>query len=454
MFTESLNISLSLTLDSTTYNIPKGAIKETNLDISSSGFRGSINFIRTTEKKESKFFTQFIKPGLIEFEVSIHGVFNQPAPPPEALKVKGLVTGKSVKESTFEGVSTKPIMYYDYNIDIMDAPQVLWKQHFPIKLYTQKKMSEVIRDNSVKGVSPEMDWEELEKKHDHVCLALGNDKGKASFYDFIMWYTQSRGGICFFDYIKQDLKITDKKQANIPDTILDRHDVEDYHLLIPEILRNNIRIHNSSAELHNTLYLEQDEAVEGISHDRITRTDISNDMEVLKNRQKKNLDIPLSEVDIVFKQFPPKTFFSGSMVKFSKEKWLKNISFNKKTFRVIKIDFHATAINRITESGINAEYAEFNIDMTARMEEKDNPARIFPEFKAPQYPLPVEGKIISEIGNDPDKTYQIYTHEETSLRYFYEENLPVFLIKRTSQKDTELIRMNELSIVIQTKEEE
>jgi hypothetical protein len=527
-------MSLFMTIDSKKYTLPKGSVKAVALDLSATGFQGKVNFIMSTEEKTSSFFLKFIQSDLIEIELLVAGVFNQPDPLPLPLKMKGLVTKKSVQEIPFEKVDTSPILYYDYEIEIMDSPQVLWKQHYPIKLYTEKKMSAVITDNSPEGGGPVMDWPELEKTHGHICLALGNDQTRASFYDFIMWYVQSRGGICYFDYLLQSLKISGKKQEDIPITTLDRDDIEDYRLVIPETLRNNIRIHNSSTENHSTVELKQEKAVLGISHDRITRTTLATDLETLKQFEKKNLDIPLSEVHIVFKQFPPKSFLPGSIVEFSPEKWFKRISFSSKLFRVRKLGFHATAVHTETENNINAEHAEFNVEMTAKMEEKDNPARIFPEFKTPQYPLMVEGKIISEIGEKTDKTFQIYTDDdtsleyyhvkiplwdldvrtpfvtdiatghyffpafkdtrivvdlflhhacinrfldwgegtrlpmdsqgnhilfgknnlsETSLKYLYEENKPVFSIKRTSETDTELIKMSEESIIFQTKEE-
>jgi hypothetical protein len=195
---------------------------------------------------------------------------------------------------------------------------------------------------------------------------------------------------------------------------------------------------------------------------------------------------------------------------------------------------HAQAVRQETEKGIGGEQADFNVEMRATLEEQNNPVRIFPPFKTPRYPLPVEGNIISETGAAGDKTYQIYTDDktsleyyhvhvplwdlkvktpfvtdivtghyffpafkdtrvvvdlflhtacinrfldwgegtrlpmdsqgnhilfgknnlsETSLRYLYEENKPVFSIKRTSQKDTELLKMSEESIVLQTREE-
>ncbi len=534
MFTETLGISLSLTIASDTYDIPAGAIKDVRLNLTSTGFNGKINFVMTTEKKESPFFIQFIKPTLIHCSLSISGVLNQPDPLPDPLQVQGIVMEKSVREAAFEGVRDSPVMYYDYEIDIRDAPRALWSQHYPIKLYTQKKMSDVIKDNSVSWDLPTMDWDELETVHDQICLALGHDQGHASFYDFVMWYTWSRGGVCYYDYGQQRLKFSGEKQNDMGTTTLDRHDIETYRLVIPETLRHHIRIHNSSTVIHNTIDLQQDEAVEGITHDRITRTDIAGDLTVLKQRQKKHLDLSSSEIHFNFKQFPPKTFVIGTIVEFSREKWFKSLSFNTKQFRVHGIFFHARMIQQITENGIKAAHAEFQVDMRAEMEEKDNPARIFPAFITPQYPLPVEGKIISEVGDEPDKTYQIYTSEETSLeyyhvkiplwdldiktpfitdittghyffpafrdtrivvdlflhtaainrfldwgegtrlpmdtqgnhilfgknqvsqtsmRYLYEENKPVFSIKRTSQKDTELIQMSEESIVLQTKEE-
>lgn len=534
MFTETLCISLFLTIDANTYEIPGGAIKKVRLNLTSTGFKGKINFIMTTEKRESPFFLQFIKPTLIQCQLSVSGVFNQPDPQPDPLQIQGLVMGKSVREAAFEDVDDSPIMYYDYEIEVQDAPRTLWSQHYPIKLYTQDKMSNVITDNSVSWALPILEWPELEKVHDHICLALGNDKGCASFYDFVMWYTHSRGGVCYYDYGQQGLKLASEKQNDVAVTTLDRYDIKAHRLIIPDTIRHHIRIHNSSTVIHSTVDLPQDEAVEGITHDRITRTDIANDMELLKQRQRKHLDLLSNEIRLDFKQFPPKKFVVGSFVKFSREKWYKNISFNDGTFRVYSISFHARALQQTTESGINAAHADYEVDMHAKLEDKENPARIFPAFITPQYPLPVEGKIISEVGEKLDKTYQIYTSEETSLEYYhvkiplwdldiktpfitdittghyffpafrdtrilvdlflhtadinrfldwgegtrlpmdtqgnhilfgknnmsqtsmkylYEENLPVFSIKRTSQKDTELIQMSEESIVLQTKDE-
>ncbi|NQY38438.1 MAG: hypothetical protein HRT37_26610 [Alteromonadaceae bacterium] len=44
--------------------------------------------------------------------------------------------------------------------------------------------------------------------------------------------------------------------------------------------------------------------------------------------------------------------------------------------------------------------------------------------------------------------------DETSLRHSYEDKKPVFSIKRTKEKDTELVRLEEGKIILQTKEDE
>lgn len=42
---------------------------------------------------------------------------------------------------------------------------------------------------------------------------------------------------------------------------------------------------------------------------------------------------------------------------------------------------------------------------------------------------------------------------KTSVQHLYEEDKPVLFIKRTNKKDTELIRMEDGTMILQTKEE-
>ena len=235
------------------------------------------------------------------------------------------------------------------------------------------------------------------------------------------------------------------------------------------------------------------------------------------------------------KECPSQTCLIGSMVKFGKNIWQKNHVYSDNTYRVFEIHMSGTAKNQDLSATYNAAYSDYDMEMTIGLELESCPKIHVPQFKAPDYPVLVEGKIVSESGEDTDKTYQIYTDENTSLeeysvhiplwdrkikapfipgiftghfyfpafkharvlvalyldraeilqfldwgegsrlpmdaqgnhilfgknassqtsmRYLYTEGKPELTIKRTSQKDTEMIRMEEESIIIQTQDEE
>ncbi len=417
MFTDSLIATLGMTIDSTAYAIPAGSLRAIQLHMGTVGFNGSVSFTLTS-RDDNDFFTGFTGTGITTFSLSVQATYNQPDPTPDPLYIEGVITQKSVREYTVEIMKDTPIIWYDFEIHFKDAAQVLWRQHFPVKIYTESSMNDVITDNSITNFTVSTDWEDLDTAYDQICLALGTVGNHASFYDFIIWYVQTRGGNVYYDYINKKLVISGSKQTADDTSTLDIDDVGSYQLVIPETLRNNIQLHNVSSESSATTSITQDEAVTGIYKDHVIRTDLTTDVTTETEYLEATLDIASNEVHLEFKQMPRTTFTVGSQVEFDSNKWYQNLSFNDDTFRVYEIDINATAVNQISESGIDGEYAPFEIQMTAKMEEKDNPRRIFPEVVPPRYPLSVEGTVVSETGEDTDKTYQIYTDEDTSLEYY------------------------------------
>lgn len=417
MFTDSLIATLTITSGGTDYNIPAGSIRAIHLRMGVAGFEGNAGFTLTS-RDDNDFFTAFADTAVTGMSLSLQATWNQPEDTPEPLCIEGLVTRKSVREYTVEIMKDTPVIWYDFEIDFKDAVQVLWGQHFPVCIYSESSMNDVISANTVSDFTVSTDMAELDTTCDQICLGLGVPGNPASFYDFILWYAYTRNGVVYYDYANTQLVISDTKQTADSISTLDIDDVGAYRLVVSEIIRHNIRLHNVSSESAATTSITQDEAVAGIYRDHVIRTDISSDVATETTNLEATLTVPSKEVHLEFRQMPRTTFTVGSLVEFDDEKWYQGLSFNDETFRVYEIELNATAVNQVSETGINAEYAPFQIAMTAKMEYKDNAARIFPGFARPQYPLAVEGTVVSETGEDTDKTYQIYTDEDTSLEYY------------------------------------
>jgi hypothetical protein len=535
MFSDTLKLQLNLTINSYIFNIPGGNIKNCQLNLYAYGFEGKLDFWISSASVKDPLFSKFIKPDLVEMRLSIQGVYDLPSPAPEPLVIVGIVTKKSVREITYKDVSGNPVLQRHYEIFFEDAPQVLWKQHFPTELYIGKKMADIIRANAMEGISLEMEWDVLQRKQAITCLGLGHDLNEASFYDFLMWYVKSNNGVCTYNYETRSLKLSDRKTTEKSSISFHPEEIDDLCIHMPETCRQNIRILNAYSELPKNIEVTQDQAVSGTSKDIILRTGIVKDLDIRKSLEASKLRYRQHEIEFGLKEFPAKTFGIGSAVKFETGEWGDKIYLRGKTYRVYEIRLTANAEKQGADDNLNADFAKYNMEMTTRMEYEDNPAVTLPHFKTPFYPIRVEGKIVSAAGKPTDKTYQIFSNpktsqdfysvfiplwnslvmvpftpdittghfffpaftnsrvlldiyydhaeitdfldwgegtrlpmdsqgnhilfgkspaSETSIKYMYQDNKPLFNIQRVLGTDTELIQMKEGTIIIETTEDE
>ena len=418
MSLDTLRLQLDLTINSDIFGIPGGNIKNCQLNLYSYGFDGKLDFWISSASVRDALFPKFIKPDLIEVRLSIQGVHNLPSPQPEPLVVLGIVTKKSVREATYKDVSGKPVLQRHYEIFFKDAPQVLWKQHFPTELYIEKKMADILKANAMEGISLEMEWDTLEKKQAMTCFGLGHDLNEASFYDFLMWYVKSYNGICTYNYETKSLKLSDRKTTEKSSISFHPGEIDDLCIHMPETCRKNIRILNAYSESPQKIEVTQDQAVTGTSKDILVRTGIVKELDIRKNLEASKLHYRQHEIEMGLKQFPLKTFRIGSMVIFEPEEWSDKTFFQKKTYRVHEIRLTASAEKQEADHNYNADFTVYDMVMTVRMEYEDNPAVMLPHFKTPYYPIRVEGKIVSLAGKPTDKTYQIFSNPKTSQDYY------------------------------------
>ncbi len=534
MFSESLRIDIVLDINGKKFKIPGGNIKVCKLNLHSFGFDGKAEFGLFSDSAEDKLFPLFITPDIIKVNLSIVCVYNIRDKNPEPLVVDAYVTGKSVRESIYKQVKKEPVLQHYYEIFFEDIPAVLWKQHFPVKLYTGKKISDVLQDHSVDEISLEIDENVQEKINEMVFLGLEKKHGGVSFYDFFIWYIHAANIVLNYDYNDAKLKLLKGKASSDPSNVFRLSEVAEIKTLYPETIRYDTKILNVHSEKYQEIKIVQDQSVEGIVQDIVMRTSITKELNDRKKTEALKLQNNAEQIEMTLKEYPSKNCTIGTMVKFAREHWSSMNLLSGKNFRVFKMNISAIADEQELSENYNADHAGYNMDMTIKMEIDKNPFVHLPFFKNPEYPVMVEGKIVSESGEDSDKTYQIYTDDETSLenytvyvplwdlkvkapfipgiytghfyfpafkharvllamyldhayiksfldwgegsrlpmdtqgnhilfgkndssetsmKYLYSEGKPVFTVKRTSNSDTEIIKMEEESIILQTKDE-
>lgn len=535
MFSESLEIKLSLQINNKKFDIAGGNIKFCELNLDAFGFEGKAGFGLFSDDSKDELFSSFVTQDLIRVQLSVNRVHALREKTVEPLDIQAHVTQKSVRESVYKGVKKEPVIERTYEISFQDAPAVLWKQHFPVKLYTDKKIFDVLKDQVVEDISLDMEESIQGEIQEMIFLGLEKKPYNASFYDFLIWYVHSRNIVFFYDYTDATIKLSDKKLALKSVAVFRPVDVADIHTFFSESFRYNTRILNVHSEKYQEIEISQDQAIPGLFQDIVMRTALKNELDDKKKLETAKLENPLEKIEITMDAFPSKNCTIGTMVKFEKEHWGKHTLLSDKNFRVFKIKLSAHAREQALDEHYNAKHAAYGVEINIGLELEDNLQVHLPPFVTPKYPVMVEGKVVSESGEDSDKTYQIYTHEETSqdnytvhvplwdlnvkapflpgintghfyfpafkharvilslyfnqaeiksfldwgegsrlpmetqgnhllfgknessktsMKYLYTEGKPVFTIQRTSEKETEMIKMEEESIILQTKDDE
>lgn len=423
MFVEALRLVLDLVVKEKVVRIPGGNVKNCRLNLHSFGFEAAVDFWVHCDDREDPLFKGFVQKDPIEARLSIQGVHNLPEPAPAPIVVKGLVTEKSVSEFSFEEVSGSPVLLRQYAIQFKDYAQVLWRQHFPTTLYTDAKMREVVKEHRVEGISLSMSWRVLEAERPMICLGLGQDE--ASFYDFLVWFIESHGGLFNFDYTDQFYLISDTKPEGGRPTGLRGPEVAQLTVRYPETPRFNRRLLNSSTELPIWVPVNQDGSISGISQDVLVRTPIAAELYGRRTSEAARLGAHGPELLVAFNQYPVATLSPGCLVYLMREFFSDRTYPVGNTFRAYDVCISAQAVNSQTDRDRDAAFTEYQVEMAASLELEDEPHQHLPPFRKPRYPISVEGKIVCDMGKSGDRLYMMYRDESTS-QDFYKVNIPLW----------------------------
>lgn len=413
-FSDSLKMTLDLQIKDESFTIPGGNIKTCHLNLHSYGFDGRLRFWAPADQRQDKLIATFATPDLIKVELGITAVHNLPDPPLEPLQVKGLVTTKSVREVAFREVRDTPVLRRLYEIRFKDPAQVLWQQHFPSDLFVKTTMKAVINAQVVEDISLDMDWDVLDQEHPMICLGLGSPTNTAGFYDFLCAYLAFNDGTLTYDYETHAYKITGTKDNKGEAVSFLPHDIAGIVTRFPETVRHNVNVLNGLADGPATEAIIQEQAVNGIHRDILVRMPIQSDLTARKTLETGKLKIRDPELVVDFGQFPLKTFRPGSLFKLKDGVWSNDTLYFKKEYRVFQLWLRADAIESSSDNDLDTEFTQYCVQYRAWLEEKASTWIHRPLFKQPAYPMYVEGKIVSEVGEAPDKTYQIEQDEGTA----------------------------------------
>jgi hypothetical protein len=542
---ESLAFALDITIDGNTFSIPGANVKECELEAFSYGFSCALGFYLPNDQQEDSLIDAFTTENLIEIELAITAVHNLPDPAPDALIVKGLVTKRMLTEQAYRQVAGAPVLYRYYQISFRDPAQVLWQQHYPTELYVDDCMSSVINAQVVTPINLTIDFEPAEQVFPIICLPLGNTEqchpgetgmtNPASFYDFLLDYTQRNNG--FFNYNYQDA--TYGLSADEPELLTSTAflpcEVDHVKTYWPAVKRSVTNVLNGAAQNSSHSQLTNTQAVEGVKHDIMLRQSIESRYEDRKNLQSNKLSKAGEQLCVEFCQWPQQTFWPNHELSFNAQVHGTESIYANKNYRGHGFNISIEAMDNSPEKDIDLTFTQYLLRYQVHTHLADSPQPVLPDYLVPRYPLYVEGLIVSEQGEDDEKTFDTPSNDDTgqfeykvlvplwdltikvmlepdflnshfyfpfyrdtklllsldmhrahivkvlnwgegvqlpmttqgnhilfgknsddqtSLSHAYEDGKPVLAIKRNKENDTELVRLEEGSIILQTCEED
>jgi hypothetical protein len=414
-FQDRLKLELTLTQGGQSFTIPGGQLKHFAVRLSTHGFTASVTFWTALEASDAPLFTAFQKPDLLKVKLSISGVYPLPDPAPAPLVLQGLARTRGLGGTHHGSLDGSDRSFRRYTIEFADAAQVLWRQHRPIELYTDKTMADVLSAHTAGAIQLDHDWDVLDAQQPMLCLGVGEDPPSASFYDFVLWYTDTQGGYWTYDSQQDQYTLTQSKPAGAQAAKLPRPEVERVEVRVPPVIRHNVRVLNSFTDQTATDSVEQDQAATGIQHDVLLRTPIAADVDQRKALEQTRLRLRKQQLQLTFQQFPTVSIAPGALVQLEGALWNPALKSSGDDYRVIELSLFGEALDPSPQEGPQEVNAGYEVELTARLEQKSDPVPNLPPYREPHYPIYVEGKMHSPGGAATDRIYLTLEDEKTSV---------------------------------------
>jgi hypothetical protein len=432
-FEDRLAVSLTLTVGGKAHAIPPGNIHSLALEMHGWGVEGRVEFILTDNKalggkQKDALLPDFLKSDLAEVSLEVSAVQTdaKPKQKPTPLKLKGLVSSKTLVELPGSSAPKAPLLHRRYTVHFLDAARLLWRQHHPCALYTQKTFKDVLEEHKGEKIQLSYDWDAvLGVSHPLLFLGLEREAG-ASFYDLLLWYLDRHHGVLAYDAEKGSYSLLGAKADAGKPLELEAGEVASLEVLLPEVLRHGATVFNAVAEGSKKEELTHEQAVAGLRQDTLMCTPLADVVQARVDLEKARLQARGMELELEWRRMPATAFSPGALVKLPPEKgWNPASVAAQDTFRVRSLSLRGQAIDSNPDAEREAPHAGFHFQMSTRLERQDEAWIDLPTYTPPRYPRHVEGVLVSEVGEEKHETWQVYSEEKTSMEC-YHVKLPIW----------------------------
>lgn len=368
-------------------------------------------------------------PQLLEPGISPNG----PLVPIEML-LTAVVTSHTVAQHTSYQANDLIVSVREYSIEFCDPAQALWKEHFPIALYTASSVADVIKKNSNLLINIKVKSSVLSLRQDQIFLSLNKDQRvseRASFYDWLIWRLDETGHALTYDYSQNIYLVQERAKRPKPFQVFAR-DIQ--KIITTQTLGRFYQetLMNDSARIATTQPILNLLALSPLRQDRWFHTPVPTEFALEYTKRLAAFSQPTPGFLLYFKRFPSRPFPPGVGLDFHLDPLdFPNHKFvipkaAKKTNRVARMVFSADT----EETDVLPRFAAkstgmFHCSLAVWLQAgRDTEAKL-PSYTRPQYPMEVEGIIQTILGLPGTQMWQNETDLLTGQQY-YTVQLPVF----------------------------
>ncbi len=426
MFSENIASSLILTINGQEYTIAGGNIKQCTLKLRADGFSGDIEFCCSNEVSDDKLIDDFISDDLVSMELTLAQHSFSEAKPGEAITLKGLVGQRDVAEEQYLAVNDSPILYRRYRCQFFDVAQFIWQQHFPSELYVDKSLKEVLQAQIIEPIKLTMDWPPLDDSHPMICLGLG--ALEISFYQFLINYLAQQGGYLLYNYQQHSYKICAEKPEPAQEIKLAPEQVASARTVIAATDLQSINLLNGHVSLAAIDSVSENTRLpggkeKGVKQDRLIIASLKQQAEQHKQREAAYQTTQPAQLSLELAAWPLKPIIPGIKVQLKHPLWNKKALAAQQGMRIFSSNIELKTLNPEPQQDLHMAFSQYQCHCFHQAEALDN--KHWPRVARCLTPFLVQGIIVSEAGDEADKTYQ-YQHNDETKQNFYRVKIPLW----------------------------
>lgn len=436
MTAERLSLSVEVTAGGTSATLRGADVRRIALSLTSYGFSGEVELAieddeRQGGQKKDRLRELFLKPDLMALTLSVQAVLRDGEVPSRVtpLTVRGLVSERELVEDPAP-LRGSPILTRRYTLRFEDPASLLWRQHHPVVLHARCSLRDVIEKERGPQLTLRYDWSLIEAAGPFWCLALTPDPefgSGASFYDFVMWQVDSRGGTLTYDFRKRDYLLSEKKPALADPIAIAARDLASVRSAHAKVPRHSVEMCNvdASHEGKQRSSISSTTSVDKVRHDYLIRTPIPARFSGHVARQRGRMRSPQWEHSLQLRRFPLTPFYPNDGVDLKPIRPADSLAAKDSPLRAYKVDLWAEILGEEDAASHSPADAAYRFELSAQLERPTDSTLRLPDYRVPRYPLHVEGFVMSGIGTDKELTYQFHADEQTSQEW-YRVKLPLF----------------------------